>query len=185
MGVIKGKTQHRLDLVKSYDPANPYIVGVNGVTAVNYDPTTGDIESVEYTIGSINYVTKFEGVIRYGPATQAFFSGTTKTPNLNQLGSTVSYKPPVKLFGSRQLLKEEPYPTTFEYTTSTKTENDYFVFKDDVKMGVVFTPKVQEEIFIERQVITVFEKHARLSEVVSLDDLVEYRNGFYNVRNLE
>jgi hypothetical protein len=49
---------------------------------------------------------------------------------------------------------------------------------------VVITPKTEEEIFIERQSVSVFEPHSRLGEILTLEQLEEYRNGYYNVQNL-
>ena len=51
-------------------------------------------------------------------------------------------------------------------------------------MGVVFTPKVEEEVFIERQDTSVFEPQSRLSNIVSLEGLVQYNNGYYKILNL-
>lgn len=170
---ITGTTQHRLDLVKSYDPNNPYIVGTNGVTDVIYN-TDGSIKSVKYNIGGIEYTTEFTIKVT-GPAVKQ----GTKVPNLNRSGNI------------RQLPSEylEPtdviYPTTFRYSPSTITETDYYIFKDESKMGVVFTPKVEDEVFIERQVINTFEIQSRLSEINSLDELEDYNNGFYNIQNIE
>ena len=61
----------------------------------------------------------------------------------------------------------------------------YFVFKDEVKMGVVFTPKVDEEVFIERHSISIYESQSRLGEIMTLDGLEEYNNGFYNIIKTE
>ena len=48
-------------------------------------------------------------------------------------------------------------------------------------MGLVFPPKVSNELFIERMSVAVFERHSRLSEIKTLDGLIEYRNGYYNI----
>jgi len=174
MGTITGTTQHRLDLVKSYDPNNPYIIGVNGVFTISQD-INGLITSVGYTIDNINYTTWLTDDIK--------ISGVTQPPNLNDNDTVRSYIPieSTRTVNSRRTI----YPTVFSYTTQPIIEDEYFIFKEDVKMGVVFPPKVQDEIFIERQRLSVFEKHSRLSDIQTLDDLIEYRNGFYNVTNLE
>ena len=52
-------------------------------------------------------------------------------------------------------------------------------------MGVVFTPKVYEDVFIERQKMNVYEIHSRLSEINTLGDLIDYNNGFYNIVKTE
>ena len=50
--MITGFTSNKLDLVKTYNPNNPFQVGVNGVTSVSTN-------NVSYTIGNINYSTEF------------------------------------------------------------------------------------------------------------------------------
>ena len=52
-------------------------------------------------------------------------------------------------------------------------------------MGVVFTPKVEEEVFIERQSISIYEPQTRLGEILSLEGLENYNNGFYHIAKTE
>ena len=47
---LTGYTDNKLNLVRSYDYNNPYVVGVNGVTEV-------DINYIKYIINGINYIT--------------------------------------------------------------------------------------------------------------------------------
>lgn len=55
MITVTGKTNNYLDLARTYDPNNPYVVGVNGVTA--YVPD----EYIEYNVdGIIFYRTLFD-----------------------------------------------------------------------------------------------------------------------------
>ena len=53
---ITGNSLSRLESCLTYDPQNPYVVGVNGVTAVNMDPQ-GNLYSVEYTLLNVQYIT--------------------------------------------------------------------------------------------------------------------------------
>lgn len=77
---------------------------------------------------------------------------------------------------------EEPqYPTIFKTTMSGYDFDDYFSIKEEAKMGLVFPPKVTNELFIERMSVAVFERHSRLSEIKTLEGLIEYRNGYYNI----
>jgi hypothetical protein len=48
-------------------------------------------------------------------------------------------------------------------------------------MGLVFPPKVINELFIERQSTAVFERHSRLSGIKNFGELENYRNGYYNI----
>jgi hypothetical protein len=57
-----------------------------------------------------------------------------------------------------------------------------FDIKEEAKMGLVSPPKVSNELFIERQNLAVFERFSRFSEITNLENLVTYRNGYYNVK---
>ncbi len=179
MGTVTGTTQDKLHLVKTYDPTQPYIVGRNGVTAVYTD--VDGVDHVEYTIDGINYHTRLIKNIK----TVGREPGNNSWNLNNPTNLTKSYKPNSKNDRVRTS-RDTVYPTTFNYTTQPYSGmTSYFIFKDEVKMGVVFTPKVEEEVFIERQSISIYEPQTRLGEILSLEGLVNYNNGFYNVTKTE
>ena len=147
--MITGFTSHKLDLVSTYDKNNPFQIGVNGVTNVEYDPTNLTANTkVYYTIGNVDYIT--------------------------------DYRKNVSISNSRQPYGSQ-FPTIFKTTMSGYDFDDYFSIKEEAKMGLVFPPKVSNELFIERMSVAVFERHSRLSEIKTLDGLIEYRNGYYNI----
>ena len=149
--MISGITSHKLDLVKTYSSTNPYQVGVNGVTNVTYqDPIalTG-ITSVSYSIGVINYTTRFSNL-------GINFSKTTFFTN----SSGYDFEP---------------------YITFPNKQNTFDI-KEEAKMGLVSPPKINNELFIERQDLAVFERYSRFSEIKNLNDLIYYRNGYYNIK---
>ena len=147
--MITGFTSHKLDLVSTYDKNNPFQIGVNGVTNVEYDPTNlTAITKVYYTIGNVDYIT--------------------------------DYRKNVSISNSRQPYGSQ-FPTIFKTTMSGYDFDDYFSIKEEAKMGLVFPPKVSNDLFIERMSVAVFERHSRLSEIKTLDGLIEYRNGYYNI----
>lgn len=155
--MISGITSHKLDLVKTYSSTNPYQVGVNGVTNVTYqDPIalTG-ITFVSYSIGDINYTTKLSDLI------------TILTSNITQF--------PTTFFTNSSGYDFEPY-ITFPNKQNT------FDIKEEAKMGLVSPPKINNELFIERQDLAVFERYSRFSEIKNLNDLIYYRNGYYNIK---
>ena len=149
--MIAGITSHKLDLVKTYSSTNPYQVGVNGVTNVTYqDPIalTG-ITFVSYSIGDINYTTRFSNL-------GINFSKTTFFTN----SSGYDFEP---------------------YITFPNKQNTFDI-KEEAKMGLVSPPKINNELFIERQDLAVFERYSRFSEIKNLNDLIYYRNGYYNIK---
>lgn len=156
--MITGFTSHKLDVVSTYSKSNPFQVGVNGVTNIEYDPITlTGITKIYYTIGSIDYVTTYQ-------------PKTTNRVRMLPQGSSMNVR-----------IVPSEHPTTFSTSISGYDFDDYYSIKEEAKMGLVFPPKVSNELFIERMNVAVFEKHSRLSEIKTLDGLVDYRNGYYNI----
>jgi hypothetical protein len=73
------------------------------------------------------------------------------------------------------------HPTTFNTNLSGFDFAKYFFIKEEAKMGLVFPPKVNNELFIERMSLAVFERHSRLSDIKTLEMLINYRNGYYKI----
>lgn len=48
-------------------------------------------------------------------------------------------------------------------------------------MGIINKPEIKNDVFIDRGVITPMEPHLRLSEVETLEHLINYGNGYFNV----
>ena len=153
--IISGFTSHKLDLISGYDKNLPIKLGpINGNTVdfIEYtDIANTAYTKIYYTIGDISYIKQ--------------------------------YKPPLNQFDNRA------HPTTFSTNISGNDFQPYsngqnqltFDIKEESKMGLVFPPKVKNELFIERMSVAVFERHSRLANIQSLEDLVEYRNGYYNI----
>ena len=72
--------------------------------------------------------------------------------------------------------------TTFSTLLSGDGFDSYFTIKEEAKMGIVFPPKIVDEVFIERQSLAVFERYSRLSEIKTLEGLENYRNGYYKIQ---
>jgi len=155
--IISGTTSHKLDLISGYDKNLPIKLGpINGniVTNIEYtDLANTAYTKIYYTIGDINYIT--------------------------------TYRPPLNQFDLNT------HPTVFSTTLSGVDFNQYtnnnsniqytFDVKEESKMGLVSPAKVKNELFIERMSVAVFERHSRLANIKSLEDLEEYRNGYYNI----
>lgn len=165
--MITGTTSHKLDLIsKNERGGNSFQIGWNGITPagepflvtnITYDPlTVTGISQIYYTIGNINYITN------YNPPATAFFNAKGV-----QTGTLESIHP-TRFFTSDS-----------GYNFETEGTND---IKEEAKMGLVFEPKVVDDLFIERMDLAVFEKHSRLAEIKNLTALLEYRNGYYNIK---
>jgi hypothetical protein len=53
--------------------------------------------------------------------------------------------------------------------------------KEEYLFGVTSQPEVQSDVFIDRGINSVFEKHLKLSEITNIDELQRYGNGFFNL----
>ncbi len=74
--------------------------------------------------------------------------------------------------------------TVYFFESSGLSEENINIFKKEVEMGISEPPKVEEEIFIERQETSVFERHLRMGEIKTIEQLEEYKNGYYNIFKL-
>lgn len=76
-----------------------------------------------------------------------------------------------------------------EYSFANKTKQDYMhspLMRTDAMIGVSYKPKLDIDIYISRGNAAAFEKHIKLSEVKTMEDLENYSNGsFFNIQNLE
>jgi len=52
------------------------------------------------------------------------------------------------------------------------------IVKREEYLGVVFTPEVDSDIFINRGIVDIFERHALLSEIKTTSDIDTNRGGF-------
>ncbi len=57
------------------------------------------------------------------------------------------------------------------------------IYKNDKYVGLIGKPNVTSDVFMERDVNSLFEKHQRLSEINNLSELINYKNGYFNVVN--
>jgi len=75
-----------------------------------------------------------------------------------------------------------------DYETTIKNETDYLfaeTFKTDYLGDITYKPKVDNNVRIDRGNYSAFERHLKLAEVKTLNDLVEYSNGsFFNVQKV-
>lgn len=72
------------------------------------------------------------------------------------------------------------------YSVSVKSSSDILsvpLFKDELYVGITYEPKIDVNIGIDRGNAASWERHIKLGEVKSFDDLANYANGgFFNIR---
>lgn len=159
---ITGRTSNRLSELKTLDINNPYKVGVNGVLNVQTD-------FIEYEIDDIYYKTFFNnieiGSFQNGP------KSITKSTRVLKTYTAPNYV-------------TEPYrqDTIFKVQKTGKDFELYPLIKEENKLEQVFLPEIEDEIFIERGVGDIYEKHMRLMDINNIGQLETYKNGFYYIK---
>ena len=74
--------------------------------------------------------------------------------------------------------------TTFESVNGgwNMTNTSLFAnYKKEEYLGVVFPPEISKEVFINRGIADIFERHSILSEIKTTDDIDNFRGGYLSV----
>lgn len=72
--------------------------------------------------------------------------------------------------------------TTFEVDAFSYDQFvDKKIIKEEKYIGLIDTPKVKSNIFMERDFIPVMERHQRMSDISNLEDLVTYNNEYFKM----
>lgn len=174
-GFITGFTDDKLNRVKSYDLNNQYQIGfdveqdpyvnihneyVDGVSRIFSlaNPTGYTVDAkIDSNIGTPTQITGIQ------------YSGFSNFRSYIDSESNTPYTIPVTLMRYKG---EGWNESNIQLKALTRVE--YLLNK-------VFPPTVNSDVFIDRGSNNVLEPHLRLSEVKSLNHLVEYGNGFYKV----
>jgi len=84
------------------------------------------------------------------------------------------------------VVSESPTVTdTFYFTEKLSFESfiEEKIYKKEKYVGLISKPIVTSDVFMERDTNALFERQQRLSEINNLSELIEYKNGYYNVTN--
>jgi len=77
--------------------------------------------------------------------------------------------------------------TTFSFMASGTSSSSFInvpYYKNSNKENIISNPKVNDDVFIDRQQLTAFDKNYRLEYIKSLIDLTTYAGGkFFNIVN--
>jgi hypothetical protein len=167
--VVTGKTASRVEDVRSYDNVNKYVLTVNGIPF--------DTNAQVYTAYTGNSIKGVDRVTSLGnPFTYVF--GADKTdPNIgtvNQANGLVFQD----ITGTSSIYTSFSYKSegwnAFDVSLSALTKEEYL-------LGIISAPEVESDVFIDRGIVTVYDRHLRMSEITNLDELVRYGKGYYNI----
>lgn len=162
--------------------------GINTLTSTT-EPT--QYRFSDFTIDSNHKGIQYVETYYYDPDT--FDYNVTKSPTENLNGDGTQKKGEFYTVGSKTLIKSELGNSgkilnniLTDFTTK-RTEPDYIYSKEyrtDDLIGVTFDPIVDVNVVVDRGINAAFERHLKLGEVKTLDDLVNYGNNFFNVKNV-
>lgn len=164
-GGISGFTDSKVEGLRSYNPLNPFIVDFD-IERENYfnfqgTPINGVSRVTNISGDTVTYTYDAKNDLNIGTSNQT--TGILYKENINSITDDVT------------LMKYQS-----EGWNSTNSQLSAII-KEEYLMGITTFPEIENDVFIDRGVITVMESHLRMSEVESLDHLIRYGNGFYNV----
>lgn len=77
--------------------------------------------------------------------------------------------------------------TIFSFIPTGVNSPDFIserIYKDPNKSKLVDSPKIDDDVFIDRQEVSVFEKNYKLEHVGNLSELITYASGrYFNILN--
>lgn len=171
---ISGYTDSKIEDVKSYSILNPYRIGFNTDTEtyINYENVTvsgvNRIKSMDYpnvyvfnTLDDSNLGTDNQ---IYGTRYMDY-SGRTRTVINDGVETTIGL--------TKFAFIGEGFNDS-NLTLSAITKSEYL-------FGIIYPPEVKSDVFIDRGITSVMDKHLRLSEVKNLNELTRYGNGYYTI----
>jgi len=171
--VISGRTDSKLEDVRSYAASDPYRINFN-VSSETYE----NYENI--TILGVNRIKSMDNPKIYvfdtpvdgdlGTETQIFglqykdYDETVQTIENGEIINT-----PLTTF---RFIGEGWNNTNTSLSATTKEE---YLF------GIISEPEVESDVFIERGSTSVMDRHLRLSEIKNLAQLDKYGNGYYKL----
>lgn len=119
-----------------------------------------------------------------------YISGGNNTTDGVDYPNSVSGESVVYYLGGIQYLDtliEPNIGTTFSFTASGTSSADFIhapIYKDPKKENIISNPKIDDDVFIIRQELSVFEKNYRLEYIKNLIELTTYAGGnYFNIIN--
>ena len=167
----------------SYD----YIYDFDSNTSVDYQASSGytsvPFAVTGYTQSTLNDLEQY-GLSKYPPV------GITVTGNSGVVGVYYGTSPD-GLYTSYMVDGIDYFDydgfTVYSVGSSGITSNEIssdLIVKNEMLLNMVMEPEVQSDVYVERGKNSALERVQRLGEVDSLDDLIGYGYGFFNIINI-
>jgi hypothetical protein len=163
--VLTATTDSKLFDVRGYKELTPYLSGF-------------DTSTETYTNFSGGTLTGVNRVIDVGETMRYVLGGDKNSPFIGQTGQTDGLLYEESSGGTISTLtyRGQGWNET-NVTLSALTKQEYL-------FGIISPPEIENDVFIDRSTNSVMERHLKLSEVKTLDQLQRYGNGFYNVNKI-
>ena len=172
--VITGATDSRIEDVRSYAATNPFRTNfnVNTETYTNYNNVTvNGVDRIKSMADPKIYVFDTPNDANLGTNNQVYglqfmdYSGVTRQ---------------ILVEGERTVVPL----TTYRYIGEGFNETNISLSgltKEEYLFGIISPPEVQNDVFIDRGITTVMDRHLKLSEIRNIKELENYGNGYYKL----
>lgn len=166
-GLVTGTTDSKLRVVKSFKKNNPWQIGLSMISE--------DYENYKYgTVNGESKITDNGNPMKYviDKDDAKADTGIRYEADMNNTNTVNGVREPI---------------TKFEFNSegwNNLNSSLSAITKEEYLLGIISPPEVQSDVFIDRGATTVMESHLRLSEIESLEHLIDYGNGFYNINKI-
>lgn len=158
---VSGYTESRAEDVQSYDKNQPYKIGFD-MASETY---------TNYTGGTVNGVSR---VTSTNPTAFTYVFDVDKN-DLN-IG-TINQKDGL-LFIDNQATTFMSYIGQGWNETNTSLSA---ITKEEYLLGIISRPEIESDVFIDRGIVTVYEKNLKLSEITNISQLSRYGGKYFNL----
>jgi hypothetical protein len=173
---VTGYTESLIEDLRTYKSTQPFIIGFNTNSEVYINHQGSIINGVD----RVTELSNDKNVYTIGTNQNDPYIGTT--------GQTTGILYTDYLNENRLTLDNSSIPvTSIDYQgegwNSTNTSYSALT-KEEYLFGIISPPEVKSDVFIDRGVTSVLDKHLMLGEIRTLDELVKYGNGLYNINKI-
>jgi hypothetical protein len=172
---ISGYTDSKVEDLRTYSEISPYIIDfdINSETYTNYSGISG-IKGVD-RVKSVGLETKYVFNSPTG-STQGTQNQIHGMRYIDISGQTRNVEIEGDVF--EVPLTEMHYIGEGWNMTNTSLSG---LTKEEYLFGIISPPEVESDVFIDRGITSVMDKHLRLSEVKNIGELTNHGNGFYKI----
>lgn len=161
-GIVTAYTESRIEDVRAYSNNDQY--------KLNFD-----VETETYTNFSGASVNGVSRVTSLGDPMTYVFMADKNDPNIGQVNQKNGL-----VFNDFDV--DELTTVSFRSQGWNQTNTSLSaITKEEYLFGIISKPEVKSDVFIDRGITTIFEKHLKLSEIRTLDELQRYGGGYFNV----